>query len=123
MNDETRTNAERRRTTVAEAMERLPGPDGERFARVLGHGSMEVEVYAPRGSDPQTPHTRDELYVVAEGTGEFVNGETRHPFGSGDVLFVPAGVEHRFEDFTDDLVVWVVFYGPEGGENAGYRGS
>ena len=106
----------RRKATVAEAMRLLPGPDGERFARVLGHGSMEVEVYAPRGTDPQTPHTRDELYVVVSGTGGFVNGSERHPFGPGDVLFVPAGVEHRFEDFTDDLVVWVVFYGPEGGE-------
>jgi len=97
-------------------MELLPGPGGERFARVLGHGSMEVEVYAPRGADPQTSHSRDELYVVARGSGEFVNGPDRHAFGSGDVLFVPAGVEHRFEDFTEDLIVWVVFYGPEGGE-------
>jgi mannose-6-phosphate isomerase-like protein (cupin superfamily) len=123
MKDETRTGDGARRATVAEAIKRLPGPGGERFARVLGHGSMEVEVYAPRGVDPQTPHTRDELYVVIEGTGEFVNGETRHPFGPGDVLFVPAGAEHRFEDFTDDLVVWVVFYGPEGGESAGERGD
>jgi len=106
----------RRKATVAEAMELLPGPGGERFAEVLRHGSMEVEVYAPRGGDPQTPHTRDELYVVVSGTGEFVNGPERHEFGPGDVLFVQAGVEHRFEDFTDDLVVWVVFYGPEGGE-------
>ncbi len=104
----------RRRATVAEAMDLLPG--GERFAKVLGHGSMEVEIYAPRRTDPQTPHTRDELYVVARGSGEFVNGPERHPFGPCDVLFVPAGVEHRFEDFTDDLAVWVVFYGPEGGE-------
>jgi mannose-6-phosphate isomerase-like protein (cupin superfamily) len=116
MNDEMRADAGMRRASVAEAVGRLPGPDGERFARVLGHGSMEVEVYAPRGSDPQTPHPRDELYFVVEGTGKFVNGEIRHPFGPGDALFVPAGVEHRFEDFTDDLVVWVVFYGPEGGE-------
>ncbi len=108
-----------RRTTVAGAMGLLPGPDGERFARVLGHGSMEVEVYAPRGADSQTPHTRDELYVVFRGSGEFVNGPERHLFGPGDVLFVPAGVEHRFEDFTDDLVVWVIFYGPEDGENQG----
>ena len=121
MRDETTTGAGTRRATVAGAMERLPGPEGERFARVLAHGSMEVEVYAPRGSDPQTPHTRDELYVVVEGAGEFVNGETRHPFSSGDVLFVPAGVEHRFEEFSDDLVVWVVFYGPEGGEAARSR--
>jgi len=38
-------------------------------------------------------------------------------FGSCDMLFVPAGLEHRFVDFTDDLAVWVVFYGPEGGES------
>jgi mannose-6-phosphate isomerase-like protein (cupin superfamily) len=115
---ETASGTRQRRATVAGAMGLLPGRDGERFARVLGHGSMELEVYAPRGADPQTPHTRDELYVVVSGTGEFVNGPERHPFGPGDVLFVPAGVEHRFEGFTDDLIVWVVFYGPEGGEAA-----
>jgi mannose-6-phosphate isomerase-like protein (cupin superfamily) len=113
---EGRTTIGRRKATVVEAMELVPGPGGERFAKVLGHGSMEVEIYAPRGTDPQTPHTRDELYVVVSGTGQFANGTERHEFGPGDVLFVPAGVEHRFEDFTDDLVVWVVFYGPEGGE-------
>lgn len=110
--------AERRRTTVAEAAELLPGPGGERFAKVLEHGSMEVELYAPSGVDGQTPHSRDELYVVVSGSGEFVNGPEKHPFGPGDVLFVPAGIEHRFEGFTDDFAVWVVFYGPEGGEAA-----
>ena len=120
---ENASGTRRRRATVAGAMGLLPGRDGERFARVLGHGSMELEVYAPRGADPQTPHARDELYVVVSGTGEFVNGPERHPFGPGDVLFVPAGVEHRFEGFTDDLVVWVVFYGPEGGEAANIEGE
>ena len=110
--------AQRRRVTVGEAMERLPGPGGVRFAEVLEHGSLAVEIYAPRGTDPQTPHTRDEVYVVVRGTGEFVNGPDRGSFGPGDVLFVPAGVEHRFERFTDDLIVWVIFYGPEGGEAA-----
>ena len=52
------------------------------------------------------------------GTGFFVSGAERYRFGSGDLLFVPAGVVHRFEEFTDDLAVWVVFYGPEGGESA-----
>lgn len=54
--------------------------------------------------------------MVARGSGTFVNGGHRHPFSSGDVLFVPAGVEHRFEDFTDDYGTWVIFYGPEGDE-------
>ena len=110
---------DKRRVSVAEALSRVPGAGGERFAKVLEHGSLVVEIYAPRGTDPQQPHTRDELYVVVEGGGEFVSGAERRDFATGDVLFVPAGVAHRFENFTDDLVVWVVFYGPEGGEAGG----
>lgn len=124
MPDESTTKADvsgtdaRRRASVAEALALLPGAGGQRFAKVLEHESLLVEIYAPRGTDPQQPHTRDELYVVVEGNGRFVNGEERHAFEPGDVLFVPAGVAHRFEEFTEDLVVWVVFYGPEGGERA-----
>ena len=97
-------------------MARVPSPDGKRFATVLEHGSLTVEIYAPRGVDPQQPHTRDEAYIVVQGSGEFINGESREAFTPGDFLFVPAGVEHRFVNFTDDLIVWVIFYGPEGGE-------
>lgn len=113
MDSEDSTNDGRRKVSLAWALARLPGPDGERFAPVLEHDGLLVEIYAPRGRDPQQPHTRDELYVVVEGSGEFVNGDAREAFGPGDVLFVPAGVVHRFENFTDDLAVWVVFYGPE----------
>ena len=109
-------SAERRRASVTDALSFLPGERGERFAKVLEHESLVVEIYAPRGEDTQQPHTRDELYIVFKGRGRFVNGGERHAFGPGDVLFVPAFVEHSFEEFTDDLVVWVVFYGPEGGE-------
>jgi mannose-6-phosphate isomerase-like protein (cupin superfamily) len=108
----------RTRFTVAELSARLPGPAGERFAVAFERGTLSLELYAPRGHDPQKPHTRDEVYVVVSGTGSFSCGSSREVFGPGDVLFVPAGVEHRFEGFTDDLTVWVIFYGPEGGEVA-----
>jgi mannose-6-phosphate isomerase-like protein (cupin superfamily) len=104
------------RLTVSAALGRLPGPNGERYVELFRHGTLSVELYAPRGRDSQNPHTRDEVYVVVQGSGEFRNGVVKHPFGPGDLLFVPAGVVHRFESFTDDLAVWVVFYGPEGGE-------
>jgi mannose-6-phosphate isomerase-like protein (cupin superfamily) len=104
--------------TVAEALERLPGPDGQRFAGVFKHGSLEVEIYAPRGIDPQQPHMRDEVYFVAAGTGDFVCGDTRRRFGPTDILFAAAGAVHRFENFSGDLTVWVLFYGPEGGEES-----
>ena len=102
--------------TLAEALERLPGPQNEQVVSVFEHGSLVVKLYAPRGQDPQTPHSRDEIYVVARGVGEFVFGDERQPFGPHDVLFAAAGVEHRFENFSDNFAVWVFFYGPEGGE-------
>jgi mannose-6-phosphate isomerase-like protein (cupin superfamily) len=101
--------------TLAQAR-RTPVLQGERSARLLGHGTMTLRYYAPRGSDPQSPHVQDEVYVVASGRGWFVHGEQRHPFEPGDVLFVPAHAVHRFEDFSDDFGTWVIFYGPEGGE-------
>ena len=92
-------------------------PDGGRpYHYPIRHGSMRVGVYAPRGRDPQQPHAQDELYIVVAGTGTFVKGDERRPFRAGDVIFVEAGVPHRFEDFSDDFETWVVFYGPEGGE-------
>jgi mannose-6-phosphate isomerase-like protein (cupin superfamily) len=101
-----------------DVLARIPGPGGQRFAVAFEHGTLSVELYAPRGTDPQKPHSRDEVYVVVQGSGAFVHGGERSRFATGDLLFVAAGVPHRFEDFTDDLVTWVVFYGPEGGEQA-----
>ncbi|MGH7726624.1 MAG: cupin domain-containing protein [Candidatus Eiseniibacteriota bacterium] len=102
--------------SLADALAKLPGPAGERFVRLFEHGTLQVELYAPRGHDPQTPHTRDEIYVVATGRGTFFDGTSRRPFEPGTFLFAGAGTTHRFEDFSDDLAVWVFFYGPEGGE-------
>jgi mannose-6-phosphate isomerase-like protein (cupin superfamily) len=102
--------------TVHSGLAQLPTPAGHRFVELFHHGSLAVELYAPRGADPQKPHTRDELYVVAAGSGRFQLAGEIEGIGPGDVLFVAAGVEHRFMDFTDDLAVWVMFYGPEGGE-------
>jgi mannose-6-phosphate isomerase-like protein (cupin superfamily) len=101
---------------VAGALKKLPSAEGKRFATVFEHGTLVVEIYAPRGVDPQQPHSRDEVYFVASGSGEYVCGGSRQSFQPTDLLFAAAGVVHRFENFTDDLSVWVLFYGPEGGE-------
>jgi mannose-6-phosphate isomerase-like protein (cupin superfamily) len=108
---------------LADWLGRLPTPEGKPFTVAFEHGSLTVELFAPRGVDTQQPHTRDEVYVVVRGEGWFVNGPARHRFGPGDVLFVPAGIAHRFEEFSDDLAVWVFFYGPEGGEVAQIEGT
>lgn len=105
------------RVGLDEALGQLPGPAGKRFTTVFRHGTLLVEIYAPRGQDAQQPHTRDEIYVVARGSGEYVCGGERVSVGPHDFLFAPAGIAHRFENFTDDFAVWVMFYGPEGGES------
>lgn len=105
-----------RQVTAAAAVAQLPRAGGKRYAVLFRHGSLQLQVFAPRGRDTQRPHTRDEIYVVIKGTGFFVNGELRVPFKPGDTLFAAAGEDHRFEDFTEDFFTWVFFYGPEGGE-------
>ncbi len=86
------------------------------FETLFEHGTLSLEIYRPKDVDKQQPHNRDEVYVVISGNGYFIKGEERMPFGPGDFLFVPAFMEHRFVDFSEDFVTWVLFYGPEGGE-------
>lgn len=94
---------------------------GNEFIKLFTHGSLVVEIYKPDKADKQTPHTRDEIYVIVNGSGEFFLEGKRTTFSPGDILFVPAGAEHRFENFTDNFVTWVLFYGPEGGESDAQR--
>lgn len=86
------------------------------FLTVFEHGTLSVEVYKPEKVDLQQPHSRDEAYIIISGKGEFLNDGVQTEVKKGDFLFVPAGIEHRFENFTDDFSTWVIFYGPEGGE-------
>jgi mannose-6-phosphate isomerase-like protein (cupin superfamily) len=108
--------ASRWHVTVQQASQQTP-PPGNLAVPLLQHASLVVEYYAPDQIDQQQPHTRDELYVIAAGSGAFRRGAERVAFGPGDLLHVPAGVVHRFEDFSSDFATWVIFYGPEGGEN------
>lgn len=102
-------------TDIAEKLPEEPGVD--RLHYMLRHGTMKIGFYAPKGSDRQAPHKQDELYVVAGGRGAFVKNGERRPFGPQDVIFVQAGADHHFEDLSDDFAVWVIFWGPEGGED------
>jgi mannose-6-phosphate isomerase-like protein (cupin superfamily) len=102
---------------------RIPGPVtdqwpmGERFALALKHGSMSVEFYAPQGSDPQTPHEQDEVYIVHTGRSQLRLGSNVYSCEAGDVFFVAAGQAHQFENFSEDFATWAIFWGPKGGES------
>ena len=110
------------RISLSEWQARLPLPATGRWPQgvwdieALARGSMSLILFAPRGKDYQTSHEQDELYVVLSGSGVLLVDGKQQPFSAGDVLFVPARVEHRFEDFSSDLITWAIFWGPGGGE-------
>ncbi len=92
---------------------------GRRYLEFLRVASMSGGLYVLRRgeTDPQSPHTEDEVYVVLGGTARIRVGSEDHPVRSGSVVYVPARLEHRFHDITEDLSVLVFFAPPEGSES------
>ena len=81
------------------------------FVVVMENGTMKVEYFVPKNVDNQSPHLQDELYIITSGSSDFFrNGETIQ-CAKGDVIFVPAKMEHRFINFSNDFATWVIFYG------------
>src|ERR1700681_288560 len=91
-----------RSASVADALDAVSKVrEGLPSAFIFEHGTLQVKMYRPAAKDLQKPHTRDEIYIIARGSGWFVNGAERRRFQTGDMLFVPAGVEHRFDEFSE----------------------
>ncbi len=101
-------------------MHLLPPTDVDGYVEQLSRPDLSVGMYRipAGGSDPQSPHTEDEVYVVTAGRATFLGDDTGSvEVGPGAVLFVPAGEGHRFVDVTEDLAVVVVF-GPAYGSRS-----
>ena len=107
--------------TAEEALKQLLEQSEFPFTVMMKHGSMTIEYFAPQEVDTQTPHKQDEIYIIIKGHSKFYRDGERVSCKKGDVLFVPAGMEHYFENFSDDFAVWVIFYGPDGGEKTDNR--
>jgi mannose-6-phosphate isomerase-like protein (cupin superfamily) len=86
---------------------------GKLYLEFLRVAAMSAGIYVlpAGGTDPQKPHKEDELYYVIRGRARMRVGSEDQPVGEGSVIFVAAGVEHRFYDITEELAV-LVFFGP-----------
>ncbi len=80
------------------------------FVLMMKNKAMSVEYFSPKNNDMQTSHLQDELYVICSGSAEFLRKVERINCKTGDVIFVPAGMKHHFENFTEDFATWVIFY-------------
>jgi len=83
------------------------------FKTYFRQEDLEVELYKPDKVDLQEPHTRDEVYVITAGHGEFQLENELTTVKPGDFLFVAAGKEHRFLNFSENFSTWVLFFGED----------
>ena len=101
---------------IEDILARLPLPANEKWTEGVWDldlhkkGNVRMIFFAPRGIDHQTSHDEDEYYFLVSGSGELVIGDERISFVTGDAFFVPAKVQHRFENFSDDFACWAVFF-------------
>lgn len=86
---------------------------GRLYLEFLRVPSISLGVYTlPAGAtDPQQPHTEDEVYYVTHGAATIRVGDEDRPVSPGSIVYVAANVDHRFHTITEDLTV-IVFFAP-----------
>ena len=104
---------------ILEEAGRYAAPAGEgaaHWAEQLRVADLSVGTYSiPRGgSDDQSPHAEDEIYVITAGRAVIDAGGQRAEVRTGSVIYVPALEVHRFTDVAEDLAALVVFAPAEG---------
>jgi len=94
---------------------RLQG--GRSYLEFLRVPAMSAGVYvlSAGAPDPQNPHGEDEIYYLVSGKAKMRIGAQEHSVGEGSVIYVDAGLEHRFFDIEEELVVLVIFAPAESG--------
>jgi mannose-6-phosphate isomerase-like protein (cupin superfamily) len=96
-----------------------PAETGAGYVEHLRRPDLTVGTYSLRAgaTDPQSPHTEDEIYVVTAGRAQFTAGGRTVAIEPGTTLFVPAHEAHFFHDITEDLAL-LVFFAPAEGSRA-----
>ena len=73
--------------------------------------SMGVYILPAGGTDPQSPHTEDEVYYVVSGRARIKVADEERPVQAGSIVYVAKNVEHRFYSIEEELTV-IVFFAP-----------
>lgn len=86
---------------------------GKSYLEFLRVPSLSVGLYTlpAGGTDPQQPHSEDEVYYIVEGQGFIRVGQEDRAVETGTIVFVAANVEHRFHTISEDLKI-LVFFAP-----------
>lgn len=101
------------------------GASGRPYHEFIRTHDLSVGVYVlpAGGTDPQGPHTEDEVYSVISGRATITVGDEDRPVRAGSVVFVGADVPHRFHHIEEELVVLVLFGPAEYTHRADHQGG
>lgn len=93
------------------ALQERRAASGQRYHEFLRVPAMSAGLYelVAGSTDPQQPHNQDEIYYVVQGRGQIQVGDEIRPVQPGSIIYVAAGVPHRFQNIEADLSVLVVF--------------
>ena len=83
--------------------------------------SAGLYVLAEGDDDRQRPHEQDEVYYVCDGEASFDVEGTEEAVRPGSLVFVPAGVPHRFRAIRSKLTLLVLFAPAETETTAGRK--
>lgn len=73
--------------------------------------SMGLYMLPADGTDPQLPHTEDEVYYIVSGRATLRVDDEDRQVEAGSLVFVAANVAHRFHSISEALCV-LVFFAP-----------
>lgn len=102
--------------TPEEFLAKLPLPaddkwkDGVPVIPAFVRSGFVLEFFAPRRTDHQTPHEKDEFYIIVRGAADLVKEDETVNCQVGDAIFVAAGEKHHFENISEDFGAWVIFF-------------
>lgn len=102
--------------TPEEFAARLPLPADEKwkngvwFINAFTKNDFELEFFAPKAKDHQSPHEKDEIYFVISGTAILMKNGEPIDCKTGDALYVEARAPHHFEKMSDDFATWAIFW-------------
>jgi quercetin dioxygenase-like cupin family protein len=73
--------------------------------------SMGLYVLPAGGTDPQSPHTEDEVYYVVSGRAKILVADESRDVKAGSIVYVAKNIAHRFHSIEEELTV-IVFFAP-----------
>jgi len=86
---------------------------GELYLQFISEKNLSVGLYELKAGekDQQTPHGEDEVYYVIRGRASIRVGTEKQDVKPGSIIYVRAGIDHKFNDIKEDLEV-LVFFAP-----------